>query len=242
MRRELAFIHERDLCFSIAGQLYSQAPNRMPRKANIIMEKVVKAFRESENCVNSNEMYTVFIEKENEYKWIENLLYSIPEFKELNLTQIEYENHVDVDDPSRGKFKFTSAYDVETSESWKNDFVDLDAFISNVVRNLVILHESDEDCFGCIYERKRKDDKDHSCTTCVINPAYKNNYKCHRTPRGNRKLSCKFDCYRNFYICCKECERKKECKHVCTSDPETCNQELVKAKSPLIVPEWSDTL
>ena len=57
MRKQTISISESDLMFTVAGQLYNQAPNRQPRKANIIMQKFRDAFREI--AINYNEYYSL---------------------------------------------------------------------------------------------------------------------------------------------------------------------------------------
>jgi hypothetical protein len=125
-------ISESDFIYCIAGQLYSQAPNNNPRNANIILKKVKDLFRKNAN--NQNEFY--FVEIEFNFKsilnFVSNILMEINEFKELNLSQIEIENNISLDDPNRESFSFVSRYDKYDSESWKYDFIDLDAFIRNV--------------------------------------------------------------------------------------------------------------
>ena len=46
IRDEKISISERQLMYAIGGQLFDQAPNRQPRKAEIIMAKVRDKFRE----------------------------------------------------------------------------------------------------------------------------------------------------------------------------------------------------
>lgn len=60
-------------------------------------------------------------------------LKSIPEFKDLNLSKVEKERGIKVDDPGRTGFVGTSRYDKLRDEY---DFVDLDALIINVCNNL----------------------------------------------------------------------------------------------------------
>ena len=62
MRKQTVSISETNLIFTVAGQLYSQAPNRQPRKADIIMQKFRDAFRKI--AVNCNEEYFLHIEHE----------------------------------------------------------------------------------------------------------------------------------------------------------------------------------
>ncbi len=53
----------------------------------------------------------------------------IAKFRDLNLTQKEYEQGIDVDDPNRPKFQFVSAFDSIPDD---NNFVDLDACIQDI--------------------------------------------------------------------------------------------------------------
>ena len=133
---EIVIISESDIMYCIAGQLYSQAPNRSPRKAKIIMHKVRNAFRKL--AKNYNEFYSIEIkfDKMSILKFISDILMNIQEFKELNLSQIEFDKKISVDNENRAKFSFNSIYDKYNSESWKYDFVGLDAFIRNVYLSL----------------------------------------------------------------------------------------------------------
>lgn len=88
-------IYERDLMFTIGGQLFDQAPNRQPRKAEIIMQKVRDQFRK--DAFNSNETFILSILEEDIPNYIDRLLKSIPEFLELNLSQIEYIKKMNLD-------------------------------------------------------------------------------------------------------------------------------------------------
>jgi hypothetical protein len=124
-------ISECDFMYCVAGQLYSQAPNREPRKADIILKKVKKSFRK--HSKNYNEFYFIEIEKNVILDFIKNILMSIQEFKELNLSKTEVENNILVDDPNRSRFLFISRFSKYDSE---DDFVCLDAFIRNVCLEL----------------------------------------------------------------------------------------------------------
>ena len=153
MRVKTISISERDLMFVIGGQLFDQAPNRLPRKAEIIMQKVKEAFRK--DAYNDNEFYSLEIPGNKIYNYLKTLRMGIPEFVDLNLSQIEFENNISVDDEKRGKYSFITRYDKYNSESWKHDFIDLDAFIRNVYNRLLTLIESEQDCFCCIYDKER---------------------------------------------------------------------------------------
>ena len=229
MRKQTISISERDLMFTIAGQLYNQAPNRQPRKADIIMQKFRDAFREI--AVNCIEDYSLHIEHEKVYDWLHDTLFDIPEFCELNLSQVEYEKGISVDDENRAKYGITTAYDICDSESWKNDFIDLDAFIRNIHRKLLKIIYLDEDCFLCKHQDKENDStlacgNSDECKNCSLNPNLKNNYECSRDPRGKYTFACKYDCFKSRYICCEECDDKIECEHKCDGKSAECGNAI----------------
>lgn len=218
MRKETISLCESDLMFVVGGLLFRQAPNGQPRKAEIIMKRVRDTFRE--RAFNDNEWYTVHVPIDGINDYIEKLMFSIPEFEELNLSQLEYNNGVKVNDENRFKYSFSSAYDIYDKDSWKSDFIDLDAFVRNVVIELIDRMESKDDCFCCV------NDRSSACKVCINNPKYKNNYECCRNPKGKHKFACKYDCYRNYYICCEECNHKETCEHKCDSNSSECGQAI----------------
>lgn len=65
--------------------------------------------------------------------WLDPMLNSIPQYRDLNLSAVEKRAGVAVDDPARSQFSFTSRYDAPKPD---HDFVDLDALIRNVARSL----------------------------------------------------------------------------------------------------------
>lgn len=229
MRKETIRISERDLMFVVGGQLFDHAPNRQPRKAEIIMQKIRDAFRSE--AYNDNEFYTASVELDSLYSWMKDKLFSIPEFQELNLTQKEYENGISVDDESRPKFCFTSRYDVYDSESWKSDFIDLDAFVQNAHRRLLNIMETEQDCFLCIHQDQSNghtlDCGDSQfCKECLVNPNMKNHYEGRREPRGKYTFACKYNCFKSRYICCEECDEKEQCNHRCDGESGNCGNAL----------------
>lgn len=228
MRKETIMVSERDLMFVVGGQLFDQAPNRYPRKVETIMQKLRDTFRSE--AYNDNEYYTVTIESDNLYDWLKDKLFSIPEFQELNFTQEEYEKGVSADD-DRPKFTFITRYDAYDSESWRKDFIDLDAFVRNAYNRLFIVMESDADCFCCIHQDKTAESildcgRSDFCKGCSVNPNLKNRYEGHRQPRGKFTFACKYDCFKHRYICCEECDEKEECNHRCDSKSADCGNAI----------------
>lgn len=235
MRKETMMLSERNIMFCIAGQLYDQAPNRSPRKADIIMQKVLQNFRNDVRTANDNEYRTIRIPKNEVEKFIRSLLEPVSEFHELNLSQIEYENNVSVDDENRPKFAFTSAFDKETPDSWKYDFIDLDAFIQNVACRIFDITDCDADCFLCKYQPKNAESTLDSgngdmCKDCCVRPTLKNNYTSCREPKGGYTIACKYDCYCSRYICCDECADRDVCSHKCDATHESCGQCIERSK------------
>lgn len=229
IRKQYINISERQFAFCLAGQLYEQAPNRYPRNVEIIMKKAIEAFRNHENCtVIFGDSYNVSIPSKDTYEFCDKLLRGIPEFIDLNLTYNEFISNIKIDDPNRPKFSVTTAFDIRNEDSWKEDFIDIDAFIGNFHRKLFNYKEIDEDCFLCKYQSK--DNKStlapgnsDKCKTCKINPTFKSNYECNREIKGKYTISCNYDCVKLRYICCSECDDKETCKFVCKGTPDTCN-------------------
>lgn len=227
MRQKTILVTERNLLFVIAGQLFDQAPNRHPRKAEIIMQKVRDTFRSDDKCHNDNEFYSMRLPEKEVYRFIKDMLFSIPEFQELNLSQIEYENGVSVDDESRERYSFVTRYDKYDSESWKSDFIDLDAFVRNVERMFWIIYDGEQDCFGCVNQTINSEStlacgNSEKCNFCSTNPNYVNNYESRRFPKGKYTFSCKYDCHKSRYICCEECDAKYNCQYRCDSKSDEC--------------------
>lgn len=236
MREATILVSERNLLFVIAGQLFDQAPNRQPRKAEIIMKKVRDAFRADKRCNNDNEWYSIRLPEKEVYQFIKDMMFSIPEFQELNLSQIEYENGVSVDDENRAKYSFVTRYDKYDSESWKSDFVDLDAFVRNVECVFWVIYDNEQICFGRVNQPINTDSAlacgdSEKCKSCSVNPNHTNNYESRRFPKGRYTFACKYDCYKSRCICCEECDDKDSCIYKCDSKSNECGLAINRRKS-----------
>lgn len=220
LRDKNVILTEGDLMFVIAGQLYAQAPNHTPRKADVILTKVNNKFRE--DCLTDyGDWHYKYIEEKKIYDYIYKLLFSIPEFEELNLSLKEYEKGINVNDESGPKFNLYTAYDIKTEESWKDDFIDLDAFVNNVVHELYKRREKDSsDCYFCIHKDT------NLCEECKLNRNITVKYEGNRIPKGSYRTACKFDCPVGNYICCDECSKKDTCEQRCPGKLETCKNLL----------------
>lgn len=215
-RKKRISINLNEFVFAVGGQLYSQAPNHKPRKVDAIMTKARDKFKEKCSC-HLQEFHSANVAEDELETFIRDILFSIPEFEELNLSQIEFENGVGVNDDDRTKFLFTSAYD---TVDWKNDFVDLDAYVRNVIRQLCILKNANLDCFCCIHAETEK------CNNCVVNGKLTNNYECGRQPKGEYTFACKYDCVESSYICCEECKKQDKCEYKCKKCSKDCGYAI----------------
>jgi hypothetical protein len=93
---------------------------QLPRSADVIMEKL-------------NKLLPEFIETDNIRAFVSETIEQIPEIRDWNLSQVERERGVKVDDEDRPPFAFTSLYDQIKPEY---DFIDIDALKQNVTRSL----------------------------------------------------------------------------------------------------------
>lgn len=121
--------------------LYALAPRHQPRKIEYIMFKFVYRMEhhdqvKSHGADGTEKFYYFETDFDGIRTIIHDILFGIREFRELNLTQKEYEAEVDPDDPNRGGFVLTSRYDVYPEDHWKDDFIDLDAAIQNIMCGL----------------------------------------------------------------------------------------------------------
>ena len=107
--------------------IYCLAPGHKPRFINEITDGIITNFKI--NCKTIGDFFYHEIELKDLYKFIENILMPIDKFRELNLSQNEYERGVKVDDEDRPKFHFISAFSTVQD---KDNFVDLDACIQDI--------------------------------------------------------------------------------------------------------------
>ena len=144
----MILISKQELVGHIAMWLYRLAPEYQPRKADLIMKHVNSRIDSVFNIPFKHDTeYKVrgFEDRNDLYRFVDELMKNIKEFRELNLTWQEYEAGIDVDSSDREKgIVFTSMYDVRSSEDWyTKDFIDLDAFVQDVVYSLLLEAKSE---------------------------------------------------------------------------------------------------
>lgn len=124
----------------LSGCTYALAPNFEPRKITIIIKKFVEKAKSHGDISTLFEEYQTFYFFKNSEEGLEKLLreilFSIPEFLELNLTQREFEAGVTLNDEDRDtKIVFSTRYGSDVTGP-EDDFIDLDAIIQNIIFNL----------------------------------------------------------------------------------------------------------
>lgn len=216
-----------DIIQSVAGNIYRMHSTHTPPNMDVLMSKFEDLL--SKDCVpadaprHSKTRYLHMTEKEFS-KWLQSCLMSIKAFVNLNLSYREITEGVAVDDPSRPTVSFTSAYDIESEDSWKDDFIDLDACIRNI-ENEVFKRSEEVDCFLCDYQNTER------CAECTLNPKFSNKY-CHKnTPYGDHIMQwCEIGCPNGMAVCCKDCNKTENCLDVCknVTKADTCKHLIVR--------------
>jgi hypothetical protein len=110
------------------GEIYYLAPNHNPRCIDEIRKAIISRFMDGCEHIGKYFFYHEVALKDL-YKFISDILMPIEKFRELNLSQREFENGIKVDDENRAKFVFTDMY---TSIPEYDDFIDLDACMQNI--------------------------------------------------------------------------------------------------------------
>ena len=102
---------------------------------------------------------------------------------------------VDPDDIRRSvKYRVTTMYDTIDKDTWKTDFIDLDALVGNLSSEFESVGEY---CTGVVGEE-------------IIQTRKK------RYPRAGVRTCCAMDCLVGKYVCCVECKSKDTCAFSCS--------------------------
>lgn len=207
---------------------------RMKEFSNIILYMEEKAMKHSK--LEWNQFvgkYQLRMTKDEMRDWLHDTLFECKDYQNLNLTYNEREAGIDVNDENRPQFVFHTRYDVDTKESWKEDFIDLDAIIQNVMTTLCPVKLSDDlDVSNCEF-CEHYDKESNECLNCKHNKELRNNFKLCMTSeieeeRKKKELKkwCSESCYNQYDICCYECEEKETCEHRCCKSFFTDNKNI----------------
>ena len=221
-RSDLRFyISKRELVSNMAYVITNMAPDNRPYQMDTILSKIVDKIAELENnpvemtgesgktsivqaeldSVFGDVWISVFSESvipmhSIAFQLAHYFVNSIPEIRALNLSMVEREaGIVDPDDTRRsGKYRVTTMYDMIDKDTWKTDFIDLDALVGNLSSEFESVGEY---CTGLVEEE-------------IIQTRMK------RYPRVGVRTCCAMDCPVGKYVCCVECMSKDTCAFSCS--------------------------
>ena len=214
-------ISKRELVSNMAYVITNMAPDNRPYQMDTILSKIVDKIEELENnpVQMTGESGKTFIVQAKfdsflgdvriavfsesviprsiiAFKLAHYFVNSIPEIRALNLSMVEREaGIVDPDDIRRsGKYRVTTMYDKIDKDTWKTDFIDLDALVGNLSSEFESVGEY---CTGVVEEE-------------IIQTRKK------RYPRAGVRTCCAMDCPMGYYVCCVECKSKDTCAFSCS--------------------------
>ena len=219
MRTETYTFSQRQIVSAVAGVITRMAPLCLPRNLQPIVYTISHNIM-SKGIFNGDSFVIAVNDIDSLKNWVHDELYSMSQFVNLNLSENEIENCITVDDDRREKFSFTDGYHSfrcaeDYKESSKNDFIDLDACVSNITREIWSSVYDNHECFLC--DHSTKNNENPICITCTLNPKYKDNYHYTTSPFGDDVPRwCTHGCAYGRAICCCDCDKRHECAHVCT--------------------------
>lgn len=180
-----AFISNKQIIGSTSGIIYRMHPYHNPEGMHTIINSLIDEMNKLPYKGNPKSTFKLYeFESWDAFeKWLHDVLFNILEFRQLNISKkLKDAGVIDTNDERNKGFRFTSAYDIETDDSRYTDFIDLDACVRNIVREIDMLDRLDGDCFLCTYAKEygsmEPSDCD-KCKTCSINPKYTYNRENH---------------------------------------------------------------
>lgn len=203
---------------SVAGTLYRMAPRNRPRDIDKIMSYVIE--NAEKYCVDLTTDRYLYMTASEFRSWLDSTLMGCPKFCNLNLSQNEADSQISVD-KSRPKFSL---------DSWKDDFIDLDAAI-HIIYGRIMREQEAYDCFLC----DNSDDTD-TCLHCILHYRdCKNLYEQRNIPYCPDSYAgwCSASCPEGVVVCCKDCNKRDECSldEKCdSSEFSNCSQYVINTE------------
>jgi hypothetical protein len=132
---EKIIISEKSLLGTIAYWGCNQSPSGIPKNLIGVLNKVINILQDQWTTIlGEGDFKCLDLASEEVEGWVHNLLFSIPEFEDWNLSENEVIANVRVSDPSRDRHLLVGRY-IETPRA--DDFIDLDACVRNISRMLI---------------------------------------------------------------------------------------------------------
>lgn len=171
---------------SVVGVIYQMHPYHNPEGINKIVQKINKWCDETPDCIGSiKDTFKIFEWNtwEDFEKWLNDFLNDILEFRQLNISRkLKDEGIKDIDDERNSGIRFVDRYTVDTQDERYTDFIDLDACVRNIVRQIGLIQQMDEDCFLCKYAKEygsMEPSECEQCKNCLCNPKIRYNRETH---------------------------------------------------------------
>lgn len=163
-------------------------------------------------------------------KWLKDTLFACKDYQNLNLSYNEKAQGISVDDESRPMFCFSTRYDVYNEDSWKDDFIDLDAVLQNFMCSYLNYNKSFNDvssCYNCVHYEMNSNE----CLNCNRSMKFRDNFNCKadtNRPMGNEYTRwCEVNCRSSKRaICCYDCNDKNTCENRCCSSYFTNENDI----------------
>ena len=173
----------------VAGTIYEMHPyHGSIEVSNIISQLSDYLDSLTDCCGHKNGTFKIF--QFNDWEtfdcWISDFLFSLEDYKLLNVSKKLREQGVTEDDG----ITFTSRYDEDKLDSRYSDFIDLDACIRNICNQIQRTEEYNEDCFLCKYAKEygsTECSESEKCNFCLLNPKFKFNHETHPIALKPRK-------------------------------------------------------
>ena len=185
-------VNNKDIISAVAGNIYRMHPYHLPEGIDKIMGHLVKVIDETPDSTGDIDSTFKLFNFKDYYeleKWVKGILEQVPEYYELNVSRKLKDKNVKAGDAENQGFMFTSRYDSSKLSTRYNDFINLNALIRNIIRDIQISKEITDDCFLCKYAKKYRsmEPGNEICNTCICNPAFKYNRESHPMSLKPRK-------------------------------------------------------
>lgn len=210
--------NQRNIVKYTIGTICEMAPLNSPRKIEDILNHINQAIQKIGMPFLND--YRITLSESQFKEWLTTTLMNCKEFCELNLNYYQFTKTGSANDKYIGSSSnskiFSYRFDkCNNHESWKYDFIDLDACIQNIVYELVREETVQTDCFLCSNKYTNTD----LCRNCTLNPEYENNYHMDNMPCDNSipRWCGIFECKNCKAICCVDCDEYNTCDDVCSS-------------------------
>ena len=127
-------VGSKEILSVVARWAIQQSPY-IPINLEIMLNKIKDALQATPEFMKAEKDNFGFLETDRDRlrPWLQNILFEIPEFMDMNLSAYEKAQKIKVDDPTRDSFVATSRYWKIKSE---HDFVDVYALVINVCISL----------------------------------------------------------------------------------------------------------